>query len=71
MLRIEEEVCEGTELQTAEPVMGCDAGFTMDAATGMCTNGEVKVSRHENRSDVLLVALLCLDYTNFIGTSHA
>jgi hypothetical protein len=42
---VEEDVCEegAVDIQTAEPVMGCEAGFTMDAKTGMCGNGDVKV----------------------------
>lgn len=42
--RVEEEVCEGEEVQTAQPVLGCEGGWTLDAAAGTCSNGEVKVS---------------------------
>lgn len=42
---MEEDVCEDgdMEMQTVEPVAGCEGGFSYDAKSGTCANGEVKV----------------------------
>lgn len=40
---VEEDECAEAEVQTVEPTVGCDEGWTLDAAAGTCSNGEVKV----------------------------
>jgi hypothetical protein len=44
---VTEEVCEekAVEVESVEPSMGCEEGWTMDAATGTCSNGDAKVKR--------------------------
>lgn len=39
------EVCDekAVEVQSVEPSMACEEGWTMDAATGTCSNGDAKV----------------------------
>jgi hypothetical protein len=39
-----EEVCEGVVTESVPAIMACEEGFSLDGASGMCTNGERKVS---------------------------